>query len=570
MPARITAVYSGAARIEDFGAITGQTGYRRSAWDGPAPVTAFGIVGDELADSRRLGRANHAVYLFNRSHYAVFGWVLKRDLPPAAFAENLAYEGPDETEFRIGDRLAVGDVILRITTPRVPCYKLRHFLDAPQGFPAMFSASGKTGFYASVERAGEIRAGDALRLVGTDARNATVAELNEILTGFTLDPALVERVLDSPDLLPGAAELIRERMARYRPELANHPLAGRIVRQHPVTQDTALVEIEISGGTAPGWKPGQFITLGHGAGAEALYRCYSLISGPSAEDPAAPYAIAVRAGAGASPDTSLSKRLVSGGMTGAGVTIYPPSGDFLLPGEITAPHVYIAGGIGITPVLAHLRALAGVAALPDLHLVYVARSREAAVFAEELAQIASTRREITFELWLTAEHGGDRPDLAGLVEGLPEGAEIYVCGPLGMIEEVRRVYGSGGRPPARLHFELFDPPAAGEDAAMADSADIRIAGTGIAAPWEPSDGSLLDWMLSRTGFRPPAACRSGLCRTCETALEKGVVVYPPGITVPGPGRVLLCCGRPGSAHVEVGLPAGTARIGAPDEQETPL
>ncbi|WP_346909433.1 MOSC domain-containing protein [uncultured Roseibium sp.] len=572
MSASIVAIYSGAARPEIFGTTPGRTGFRRAAWEGPAQVTETGIVGDELADPRRLGRANHAVYLFNQVHYAFFEQVLNKSLPGACFAENLTYEGPDETEFRIGDRLAVGDVILRITTPRVPCYKLRHFLDAPQGFPAAFSATGKTGFYASVEQTGEVRTGDALCLIGTDPRNATVAELNEALTGFTLDPALVGRVLASPDLLPGAADQIRERMARFRPELSVQPLSGRIVGHALLAPDTAAIDIEVLNGQTPEWAPGQFITLGHSAGAGALYRCYSLISGPTASDPATPFSIAVRASEGTTRETSLSRRLVDGEVLGEGVTVYPPSGEFLLSDDCTVPRVYIAGGIGITPILAHLRALFRTTVSPKVHLVYVARTGEVAVFAEELAQMAAASEEFSFELWLTAEVGTasrhGRPDFADLVRNLPDPAEVYVCGPVAMIEELRRAYGATGRPNARLHFEMFEPPATDGEAAV-DSAKIRIAGTGVEGLWTTEDGTLLNWVETRTGFRPPAACRSGLCRTCEATLDQGVVVYPSGIAAPAPGRVLLCCGRPGSGTLEVGLPAGTACSRTLEEQETP-
>jgi ferredoxin-NADP reductase/MOSC domain-containing protein YiiM len=574
MSATIVGIFSGGIRLEDFGWSTGKTGYRRESKDGEVAITKTGIAGDDLADSRRLGREIHALYLFNRAHYDTFEERLGRHLEMSAFAENITYDGPDETELRVGDLLAADDVVLKITTPRIPCFKLRHFLGAPQGFPAEFSATGKTGFYTSVERTGSIRVGTELRRIKTDRRNVTIAELNEAMAGFTMDPALVTRVLGSPDLLPGAAEIIRERMARYRPDLAAAPLTGRIADRRIIAADTAEISIELPEGAAPAWQPGQFITIGHRQAETVLYRCYSLISGPSPKKPRAPFQVAVRPGLDATPATSLSHRLVHDDVAGDGVTVFPPSGDFLPPQGQQAPRLYIAGGIGITPILAHLRALALHRIAADIRLIYVARGVDSAVFDDELTRLAQSQIGFDYELWLTGvdqaalpHHRSGRPDLAKRIDALSDQTEIYVCGPVSMIEQVRKAYAVTDRPNTRLHFELFEAPAAEGASASAESADIRISGTEFFGHWTRKDGTLLDWIEMKTDFRPPAACRSGLCRTCETTLEKGVVVYPQGISAPEPGRVLLCCGRPGSPTIEVGLPAGTHHNRTSDKKE---
>lgn len=577
MSATIVGIYSGGIRLEDFGWSAGETGYRRESRKGSVLITTTGIAGDELADSRKLGRENHALYLFNRAHYAVFEERLGQHLEESAFAENITYQGPDETELRIGDLLAIGEVVLKITTPRVPCYKLRHFLGAPQGFPAEFSATGKTGFYASVESTGNIRVGAEILRIKTDRRNATVAELNEALAGFEMDPALVTRVLESPDLLPGAADIIRERLARYRPSLAAAPLTGRIASRKIIATDTAELTIEMPEGTMPDWQPGQFITIGHGQGGSVLYRCYSLISGPSAKAPGSPYVIAVRSGVDGSRGSSLSRRLVLDDVTGDSITVFPPSGQFLLPENQEAPLLYIAGGIGITPILAHLRAQYSQARAQDIRLIYVARSQPSAAFDNELFRMAQSQQGFDYELWLTGEdqptlphHRHGRPDLARQIEALSDQTETYVCGPVSMIEQVRRAHAAASRPNAHLHFELFEALTAEGAEASAEHADIRIAGTEAAGSWTRESGTLLNWIETNTGFRPPASCRSGLCRTCEAALDQGVVVYPDGISAPGPGRVLLCCGRPGSATIEVGLPAGTLHNRRPEKEESTI
>ena len=577
MTYRIIGVYSGRSRPAVFESEERNTAYQRSAWDGPAPVTVNGIEDDELADSRRLGRRNHALYLFSRAHYQTFGKMLGRELPEAAFAENIAYDGPDETELRIGDVLSVGDVTVRITTPRVPCYKLRHFLNAPQGFPPQFSATGKTGFYVSVLNTGLIRAGDEIQRISTDAANVTVAELNEAMTGFTLEPDLIERVLGSPDLLPGAAEIIRERIARYRPEIAVGPGQGRITNRTNLSPDTAVIEIHLEDSRKPDWQPGQFITLGlPDSSGSCGYRCYSLIAGPSAANPDAPYSVAVRATDSADPDASVSTRLVRSDVIGREVVVYPPSGDFTLPDGLVSQIVFLAGGIGITPILSQLRSLLKGPPGPDVLLIYVSKTQESAVFADELARLAASRDDFEFELWLTGgsgyqgpEYQKGRPDIDSLIQRTSESSHIYVCGPIGMIEAARQSFAATGRPNTSLHFELFEAPPRDGDTKTPEMARIILSGADIDAEWVPGDGTLLEWIEAHSAFRPPAACRSGLCRTCQTTLDKGTVVYPAGIASPEPGSVLLCCARPSSEIVEVGLPAGTERRLAPEKQELP-
>ncbi|GAB5374137.1 MAG: hypothetical protein AcusKO_05990 [Acuticoccus sp.] len=112
----------------------------------------------------------------------------------------------------------------------------------------------------------------------------------------------------------------------------------------------------------------------------------------------------------------------------------------------------------------------------------------------------------------------------------------------------------------RIHYELFDARGAGgESAAAVATVTVRLPDAGIAGEWARADGSLLDWIVARSPYRPPAACRSGLCRTCMATLAQGAVAYPAGIAAPGHGRVLLCCAQPASDDVAITLPAGTQR-----------
>lgn len=562
MDATVVSVFASRIRDAAFASGAAPTGYAREAAAGRVRVGPLGLAGDEIADPRALGRDNHALYLFNRAHYAHFEEVLGRALRPGIFAENLLYEGPDEQTLRIGDEIAAGPVRVQLTTPRIPCHKLAHFTGAAQGFPAQFSRSGRTGVYARVLSGGTVGPGDALKVVRSDPRNATIAELNTALTQFGCDAGLVARVLSSPDLLPGAAATIRRRIGASQPELLAAPVRARVSGWRRLSRDVVALEIDAPADEAFIWTPGQFLTLGVEVGPGApLYRCYSLTAGP----PHAPFEVAVRCDAAADPRASLSRHLFETDMSGAAITLYPPSGEFCLPDTPAKVITYIAGGIGITPILAHLRHLAASAARPVVHLHYVCRDRASAVFDDELRALAQRWDTLSYWLHLTRSDGGNgagagHPDISRIVAAAPGDAPTYVCGPRGLIEAVRAAHRACGRSNGTLHYELFDARGVGgESAAAVAEATVRLPETGIAGPWAPADGSLLDWIVARTPYRPPAACRSGLCRTCMATLEQGAVAYPAGIAAPGHGRVLLCCARPASDDVAIVLPAGTRR-----------
>lgn len=149
--------------------------------DSPAPVQVrrLGLEGDEQADLTVHGGLDKAVYLYPVAHYPF--WETLREqagvpapasrsavtgtsLEPGALGENLLIDGLREDEVWVGDRLRIGEVELRVESPRQPCYKL----NARMGFKwavKMMVDSGFTGFYCSVLRTGTLAAGDTVALL---------------------------------------------------------------------------------------------------------------------------------------------------------------------------------------------------------------------------------------------------------------------------------------------------------------------------------------------------------------------------------------------------------------------
>ena len=233
-----------------------------------------------------------------------------------------------------------------------------------------------------------------------------------------------------------------------------------------------------------------------------------------------------------------------------------------MPREVSGPLAFIAGGIGITPILAQLQSLAGMRSAAAVSLIYVAKTADDLAFREAISACGEKLERFDLRIFLTGQSAGaagpaprsGRPDLQAEIAALDRESHLFVCGPPSMIEQARSAHAALGRANDRLHFELFTAaPSTAEQAEAANEAEIRIASRNFLGTWQRSDGPLLSWLEAKTGSRPPAACRSGICRTCRAPLLSGRVVYPASVAPPGPAEVLLCCAMP-QTDIEIELP----------------
>jgi MOSC domain-containing protein YiiM len=183
--------------------------------DGRLRVAKHNVDGDEQSDLTVHGGPYKAVYCYPSEHYAYWrGELPGLDLASwGAFGENLTTEGLLETDVCIGDRIQIGSAEFQVTQPRQPCFKLqlRHGRD---DLIKRFIASGRSGFYVSIVREGEIGAGDAVRVVERARDSISVAEI------FALhfdDGARLDRVrvaAAAPGLAPGWREHFEKRAGR--------------------------------------------------------------------------------------------------------------------------------------------------------------------------------------------------------------------------------------------------------------------------------------------------------------------------------------------------------------------
>lgn len=336
------------------------------------------------------------------------------------------------------------------------------------------------------------------------------------------------RAMRQVDLVAGLAAALAVRGGRRRrPAPAVDRSVAVIVhrvRQTCVDElhgaDVAELElVPASGGLLPGWRPGAHVDVVLPSG---RVRQYSLCGDPVERGV---YRIAVRripGGAGSGEVHALTP--------GTALTLRGPRNAF--PFAAAPSFLFLAGGIGITPIAPMVRAAAASGA--DWRLVHTGRDRRSLPLSDELAALAPERVVVRPD----DVHGGP-PSAAELLDGLPDSAAVYCCGPPPMIEAVRRAMPAG----RRLHSERFSPPPirAGRPftVEVADGPSVPV----------PADATALDALRA---VRPDLAfsCRQGFCGTCHVPLISGETVDDPA----GPGLTALCVGRARGDRVVVDLP----------------
>ena len=142
---------------------------------GPVDVSGLGLYGDEQADKRHHGGPDQALYAYAREDLDWWTERLGRELLNGAFGENVTTAGIDISAALIGETWRIGDVVVQVTAPRIPCVTFRSWMGEP-GWVKRFAAAGRPGAYLRVLAAGRVQAGAELTVVATPSEAVTVAE----------------------------------------------------------------------------------------------------------------------------------------------------------------------------------------------------------------------------------------------------------------------------------------------------------------------------------------------------------------------------------------------------------
>jgi ferredoxin-NADP reductase len=248
-----------------------------------------------------------------------------------------------------------------------------------------------------------------------------------------------------------------------------------------------------------------------------------------------------------------------------------PRGSFILqPGE--RPVVLLSAGIGATPVLAMLHALATTRSTRQVLWLHGARDRQHHAFGAEVRRlILALPRGNSYVCYSNPgsdDKVGEDFDATGRLSrsvfdevGVPRESDVYLCGPTSFMAEMRKTLTSLGVEPRRIHVELFNggesmtpgvvgaptrtPHLPSDDPGL--GALVSFARSGIAAHWKASAYQSILELAEACDVPVRWSCRAGVCHSCESGLVSGEVVYgPEPLDKPADGNVLVCCSQPGS------------------------
>jgi ferredoxin-NADP reductase/MOSC domain-containing protein YiiM len=548
--------------------------------EGSRLVRRLNIDGDGQGDLAGHGGPNRAVFVYQLESYEYWQKQLSRDdFTYGQFGENFTVSGLADDQVCIGDRFQIGEALFEVTQPRVTCYRVGIRMNDAR-MPAMLVSHHRPGFYFRVLREGAVQAGDQIVKVAAGVEAMTVAEIDgllylpghpreQVLRALRI-PALSDgwkasfRAIADQATAPGAAGNAGLTAASPPPAWPGfRPLAVTAVER----ESDSVISVDLAdpdGAALPSALPGQFLTLRLNAvpGAPPLLRSYSL-SGP-------PDAGAYRVSVKREPHGTGSQFIHTQVHPGDQLEAAAPRGTFILqPGE--TPVLLISAGVGATPVLAMLHALAASRSARDIWWLHGARSRSEEPFAEEsrslLTGLAHGHRNVCYSRPGPGDVQGRDYQTAGRLSAsvlaaleLPRDADAYICGPAAFMAEISAALVDLGTDPGRVRTEIFGAAPSqtpGIAAAAArpphpptgdpgDGPEVAFARSSLTVRWAGRYASLLE-LAEACDVPVRWSCRTGVCQTCDTDVMSGTVSYAPDpVEDPAQGTVLICCSQPRS------------------------
>ncbi len=557
---------------------TVRTAVWKSSVNGRQMVRKLNIVGDGQADLAGHGGEQRAVFVYQIDSYHYWEKFLGRnDFTFGQFGENFTVDGLADSEVCIGDRYRIGGAEFEVTQPRVTCYRVGIRMNEPR-MPALLVAHHKPGFYFRVLKEGEVGAGDDIVKIADGPERISVSDVDALLylPGHTSEQ--LQRVLRIPALSEGWQSSFR---AMLQQDLSSKATAGnpglayeeqapawpgfrpmRIASIHKESDSvTSFVLVPVDGQPLPLFQAGQFIVLRLvvDSGKPPVLRSYSLSDLPVVDH----FRISVKGELKGIGSSFLDNHCQVGDL----LDVSAPRGNFTLhPGE--NPLALLSAGVGATPVMSMLHALAAEQSQREIWWIFGARNRADHPFADEsrslLKQLSRGRGYVVYSRPTATDQVGADFDAYGHIDtslleriGVAQGSDFYLCGPTSFLKDMRDGLRDWGVLAENVHTEIFGAlDAITPGMAQVDHTPHQPPGppgtgprvtfvrSGITAAWDPKFASLLE-LAEACDVPVRWSCRTGVCHTCMTGLVGGSVSYnPEPLEMPAPGNVLLCCSRP--------------------------
>ncbi len=556
-----------------------------SVWKSPVPdrrmVRRLNIDGDGQGDLAGHGGEHRAVMVYQLDSYRYWQTYLHRDnFTYGQFGENFTVEGLPDNEVCIGDRYRIGSALFEVTQPRVTCYRVGLRMEEPR-MASLLVSHRRPGFYFRVLEEGEVGAGDEIVKVADGPECVSVAEVDALLylPGHPRDS--LDRAMRVPALSPGwktslSALLTQHGTGNAGLTAPTVPPAwtgfrsltvARIDRESANVLSFSLDSPDRS--PLPATLPGQslIVKLLPKTEAPPVLRNYSLSGAPDSGI----YRISVKR----EPQGVASNFLHSQVHAGDTLEIAAARGTFTL-GNGEGPVILLSAGIGATPVMAMLHALASAHSNRAVWWLHGARNSSEHPFAAESRQLLSSlpnaHSQIMYSRPDPGDHLGSDFDAVGRFTipvldqlGVPREADFYICGPTGFLTGFTTSLKEWGVAPQQIHWEAFGPgegftpgiatPKSPEPprSVLGSGPTVSFVRSGVTGAW--GGGQFQSLLELAEACRVPVgwSCRTGVCHSCESALVAGSVAYnPEPLDPPAEGNILICCSTP-KGDIEIDL-----------------
>jgi ferredoxin-NADP reductase len=444
--------------------------------------------------------------------------------------------------------------------------------------PALLVTHRRPGFYFRVLQEGEVGTGDDIVKVADGPERITVADIDALLYLPGHSREQLERALRIPALSKGWQSSFQTMLKNEtstqtmqgNPGLANEEQAPawpgfrqmRVAHIHKESDSvTSFVLVPIDGQPLPVFQSGQFVVLRLHVDPDKppVLRSYSLSDLPGADH----FRISVKSESNGIGSSFLCNRAREGDV----LDVSAPRGSFTLRAGDN-PVVLLSAGVGVTPVMSMLHALAAERSQRQVWWIYGARDRANHPFAEEsrslLRQLSRERSYVVYSRPAATDRLEMDFDTSGHIDtalleriGVSQTSDFYLCGPSSFLQNMRDGLRNWGVLAENVHTEVFgalegitpglervdhtphlpqEPPGSGPS--------VSFARSGVTVAWDARFDSLLE-LAEACDVPVRWSCRTGVCHTCMTGLIGGSVTYQPEpLERPATGNVLVCCSEP--------------------------
>lgn len=463
-------------------------------------------------------------------------------LPPAVNERNVC----------IGDIMSVGDdgVLLQVSLPRQPCFKLNHRFQLKNFAPNTYRTS-RTGWYYRVLHEGTVQAGDEIRLVERKWPKWSIERVQEYLHRTLDDAAMNEELAAIADMGDESRKAFEKRVEKLK---AKQKRAAGADEEKEKWRDYKIVEKTVQTprissfvleATNPDPEEGQ-VQLGSHARLKlpnGLLRSYSIVSGTpnrfelgiALEEPS-------RGSSAYFHNTAKEGDIIQVGRVTADVK----------PAGAASNHVFVVGGIGITAFLSMLEVYKQIHWETTLHFAL----RDAAADMPFRSRVDALAVDGDSSVAVRVYDGakGQRMDIPAIFDGLAWNSHVYVCGPARMMDEARREAKKRGLGGDEIHFEAFGADTTG------DPFEVEVRSVHQKGKEDKTvllkvgaEETLLEVLRKHFGDEGVASsCEVGNCGTCRVALRSGRVEHRgTSLMEEEKGEAMLSCVSRGIGRIAI-------------------